>query len=73
VVDIARCEPGVYGARMTGAGFGGCAIVLVRDGQAHALAQKIESEYPHRTGRTPKVYACVASQGASWSAVPVGV
>ncbi|MCL4506070.1 MAG: galactokinase, partial [Chloroflexi bacterium] len=66
VVDIARGEPGVYGARMTGAGFGGCAIALVADQYADALAQAMQAEYPRRTGRTPKVYACVASDGASW-------
>jgi galactokinase len=66
VVEIARGEPGVYGARMTGAGFGGCAIALVQDEYAAALASKMQVEYPPRTGRTPKVYACVASDGASW-------
>ncbi|BCX05718.1 MAG: galactokinase [Candidatus Roseilinea sp.] len=69
VVDIARRVPGVYGARMTGAGFGGCAIALVSDAQAGALAQAIAREYPQRTGREPKVYACVASDGASWRAL----
>jgi galactokinase len=66
VVEIAQGEPGVYGARMTGAGFGGCAIALVQDAQAQALAQKVQAEYPRRTGRTPKVYACTASDGANW-------
>ena len=69
VVDITRGETGVYGARMTGAGFGGCAIALVQDEHAQALAQKVQAEYPRRTGRTPKVYACVASDGASWRAM----
>jgi galactokinase len=69
VVDIARGEPGVYGARMTGAGFGGCAIALVQDQHAGALARKVQAEYPRRTGRTPNVYACVASDGASWRAI----
>ncbi len=69
VVDIARGEPGVFGARMTGAGFGGCAIALVADEHATALALKVQDEYPRRTGRTPKVYACVASDGASWQEI----
>ena len=69
VVDIARGEPGVFGARMTGAGFGGCAIALVADEHATALALKVQDEYPRRTGRTPKVYACVASDGASWQRI----
>ncbi len=66
VVEIAQRVPGVYGARMTGAGFGGCAIALVDDAQVGALTQAVLHEYPRRTGRAPKVYACVASNGASW-------
>ncbi|MCL6509531.1 MAG: galactokinase [Anaerolineae bacterium] len=66
VVDIARSVPGVHGARMTGAGFGGCAIALVEDGRVGELTQAIERDYPQRTGRQPKVYPCVASDGASW-------
>lgn len=66
VVDIARAEVGVYGARMTGAGFGGCAIVLVANEHAAAVATKIADEYPRRTGRTPNIYPCVASAGAGF-------
>jgi galactokinase len=66
VVDIARETRGVHGARMTGAGFGGCAIALVQNDQADTLAKRVLEEYPRRTGREPKVYACVASDGASW-------
>lgn len=66
VVDIARAEVGVYGARMTGAGFGGCAIVLVANEHAAAVAAKIADEYPRRTGRTPNIYPCVASAGAGF-------
>lgn len=69
VVEIARSINGVYGARMTGAGFGGCAIALVDDDQVGALTQAVAQEYPRRTGRQPKVYACVASDGASWRAL----
>jgi galactokinase len=66
VVDIARGVPGVHGARMTGAGFGGCAIALVDDAWVHELTHAIERDYPRRTGRRPKVYPCVASDGANW-------
>ena len=68
VVDIARAHEGVLGARMTGAGFGGCAIALVKDANASALAEVMLREYPARTDREPKIYACVASDGASWAA-----
>jgi galactokinase len=66
VVDIARATPGVLGARMTGAGFGGCAIALVSDANVSELKDAVEREYPIRTGRAPRVYACVPSAGAGW-------
>ncbi len=69
VVDIAREMRGVHGARMTGAGFGGCAIALVNDEHAGALAERMQEEYPRRTGKQPNIYACVASAGASWAAL----
>jgi galactokinase len=67
VVDIARGMPGVLGARMTGAGFGGCAIALVRDENVDALKEAVERQYPIKTKRTPKVYVCVPSDGASFA------
>ncbi len=69
VVDIARGAPGVHGARMTGAGFGGCAIALVDHDAVAALSARIATEYPRRTGRMPNIYPCSASNGASWAAL----
>jgi galactokinase len=69
VVNITRAIPGVYGARMTGAGFGGCAIALVRNDSVEAARTAVLAEYPHRTKREPKVYVCVASDGASWQSI----
>jgi galactokinase len=69
VVEIAQAEEGVYGARMTGAGFGGCAIALVANDKVEAVTARIAEEYPKRTGRTPKIYPCVASAGASYRLV----
>ncbi len=69
VVNITRMVNGVFGARMTGAGFGGCAIALVRNDALEAAKQAVLTEYPRRTGRQPKVYACVASDGASWQEI----
>ncbi len=65
-VAIALSTPGVYGARMTGAGFGGCAIALVDEAQVSMLATRIQFEYPRRTGLTPKVFVSNANEGASW-------
>uniref|UniRef100_K3WW23 Galactokinase n=1 Tax=Globisporangium ultimum (strain ATCC 200006 / CBS 805.95 / DAOM BR144) TaxID=431595 RepID=K3WW23_GLOUD len=46
LVDIARQIPGVYGARMTGGGFGGCIIVLLRRENAAELLDKLDEGYP---------------------------
>jgi galactokinase len=69
VVNLARAVPGVYGARMTGAGFGGCAIALVKDEAVTAAKQAVLDHYQQLTGREPKVYVCVASDGASWTSL----
>lgn len=61
----AQAEPGCYGARMTGAGFGGCAVALVDAGQAEAFALNVAAAYQQRTALTPAVYVCTASEGAS--------
>lgn len=65
MVDIAVSVPGVYGARMTGAGFGGCVVSLVRADAVPALIQAIEEQYPQRTGKTPSVYVVTPSDGAA--------
>jgi galactokinase len=64
MVDIAVAVPGVVGARMTGAGFGGCIVCLVRIEAVPALAATIEREYPRRTGLQPRVYSVALADGA---------
>lgn len=65
MVDCARALPGCYGARMTGAGFGGCAVALVAAPAADAFVSEVAKAYAARTGLTPKIYLCTASDGAS--------
>jgi len=48
MVDIAQSSEGVYGARMMGGGFGGCAIVLVDPSKVKAVTARLESEYKKR-------------------------
>ena len=64
MVTIARRQPGCYGARMTGGGFGGCAMALVDAGKAEKFAAAVAPEYQAKTSLTPSVYVCHASQGA---------
>ena len=64
MVSIARPQPGCYGARMTGGGFGGCAMALVDAGKAEKFAGIVAYDYQAKTGLTPSVYVCHASQGA---------
>jgi galactokinase len=63
LVNAALACDGVYGARMTGGGFGGCAIALVDDGFADAVATEVQERYRGITGRRPEVYPCVPSDG----------
>jgi galactokinase len=64
MVDIASAVPGVVAARMTGAGFGGCTVNLVRPGAIEALRAAVESQYPNRTGLVPSVLPVHAAAGA---------
>jgi galactokinase len=64
LVDIAHTVPGVYGARMTGGGFGGCAIALVETKAVDALREAIAADYNNRFEKPALVYATVASDGA---------
>ncbi len=58
VVEIARETPGVLGARMMGAGFGGNALVLVRQASLVALEARLSAEYSRRTGRIGALRPC---------------
>ena len=64
MVELARQQDGVLGARMTGGGFGGCTVNLVRTENAPAFQQAISDAYQKATGLLPEIYVCRASQGA---------
>jgi galactokinase len=66
LVEIAAGLPGVIGARMTGAGFGGCTVNLVRRDALSEFAQTIEREYPRRSGLQPRVLPVEPSEGAGY-------
>lgn len=65
MVAISRRQPGCYGARMTGAGFGGCAVALVQAEQAEAFAQTAAAQYQAATGLQSQIYISAATDGAA--------
>lgn len=65
MVELAQAQPGCYGARMTGAGFGGCAVALVAAETTGAFTQSITTAYQQATGLTPAIYVCQPAAGAS--------
>ncbi|MCX8039669.1 MAG: galactokinase [Planctomycetota bacterium] len=65
MVGIARALPGCLGSRMTGAGFGGCTVSLVRDEAVPAFCSELERRYRAECpGLTPAVYVTRAAAGA---------
>jgi galactokinase len=64
MVDLANELPGLIGARLTGGGFGGCTVNLVEQSQAKAFAAELGKRYAAKTGITPEIHICHASDGA---------
>jgi len=65
MVKLARQRSGVLGARMVGAGFGGCTVNLVRRDRADRVADGIRAAYLRATGIEPEVYQFLAVSGAT--------
>lgn len=63
LVETAHDLPGIYGARLTGAGFGGCTVNLIDVSQAENFIQGLERGYREKTGKTAKIYLCHACAG----------
>ena len=64
MVELARDQKDVYGARMTGGGFGGCTINLVHSDRAEEVQQRLVQLYEAKTGLKPTIIICEASDGA---------
>jgi galactokinase len=64
MAKIAQSLPGCYGARLTGAGFGGCTVNLVARDSAQVFAKALAADYEQQTGLHPEIYICQASAGA---------
>jgi galactokinase len=64
LVDSALPIEGVYGSRMTGGGFGGCTVTMLRAETAANFCERIASAYQGKFGIVPKIYDCKPSAGA---------
>ncbi len=64
LVELASTCEGVYGARMTGGGFGGCTVNLVRSDAVDRFEDRITDSYAKATGKKPDLFVCSAAQGA---------
>ncbi|RFZ94744.1 galactokinase [Mucilaginibacter conchicola] len=63
VVEYAKTNPNVAGARMTGAGFGGCAIALVKNTAFAQFSQEVTAYYTDKIGYAPSIYSSLIGDG----------
>lgn len=63
MAELAASLPGFVGARMTGGGFGGCTVNLVRRPEVERFRESLRERYLRETGVVPELYVCEASQG----------
>ena len=63
LVELAQKQPGCYGARLTGGGFGGCTVNLVEDKDADPFVEIMREGYKRATGITAEIYLTKASDG----------
>ena len=64
LVDLANKQPGCFGARLTGGGFGGCTVNLVAAANVEAFTEAMRAGYGEATGITAEIYTSRASGGA---------
>jgi galactokinase len=68
LVELARALPGCYGSRITGGGFGGSTVSLVRVGDVSGFAAELAARYNASTGEAARVLICTPSEGVSRAA-----
>ena len=64
MVNCALEHDSCFGARMTGAGFGGCPVALVRADAAESVLSNVTKCYRQSNGKTPRIYLCNSADGA---------
>ena len=65
LVELAGEADGTFGARMTGGGFGGCTINLVRSARVEDFSRSVAKGYQAKIGRAPEIYVSTAAEGAT--------
>lgn len=65
LVEIASAQHGTIGARMTGAGFGGCTVNLIASDEVPEFLATVAEKYQHRTKLKPLIYVCSPSDGVT--------
>jgi galactokinase len=65
MVELLRSHKGVIGARLTGAGFGGCVIALSLKEALDEILSSVPQMYANATGLTPTLNVCEPSEGAT--------
>jgi len=63
IVEYAKTNPDVAGARMTGAGFGGCGIALVKESAFDKFSKEVIAYYTSKIGYAPSVYSSLIGDG----------
>lgn len=64
LVEIATRQPGCLGARITGGGFGGCTVNIVKAEMAERFVEAVRREYEEATGINADCFVCAPSDGA---------
>lgn len=64
MVQLAQQTEGCIGARMTGAGFGGCTVILIHRDQTETLVRQVGARYREETGLEPDFYLVEVGDGA---------
>ncbi len=66
LAETAQKQEGCLGARMTGAGFGGCGIALVHKDNLEAFVENVQKEYTAKIGYEAGFFACDSGDGVAW-------
>ena len=70
LIQAARAVEGTAGARLTGAGWGGCVVALVRQEAVPDFEAEVSRRYREQTGQEPNIFACRAGGGAQQIPMP---